>query len=191
MITFYCKDCHERIVVDDSKAGKAHVCPLCGITLRVPGGQSTAVAKIEPVPARPVAPTVVQSVADQADLYQPVQIMPHGPQPPTVVVIQQPMQIPANTPETQSLTGAGEDSRGLATASLIVSVVALLFFCPLCILTLIFGGIVWHRALTRPELTGGRGMALASVIVSLVGVGFMSFAVAVWSIILRAIWGWA
>lgn len=188
MITFYCKDCRERIVVDDSKAGKAHVCPLCGTTLRVPGGQSTAVATVAPPQARPIAPTVVQPVPSQSDLYQPLQ--PQAPsQMPAVVVIQQPAPVEPVVQDQQLPTGAAEDNRGLATASLIVSVVALLFCCPLCLLTLIFGGTVWYRASTRPELTSSRGLALASVIVSLAGVGFMSFIVAVWGVILRTLSG--
>lgn len=86
MITFYCTNCNERIVVDDAKAGKAHVCPLCNKTLRVPGGQTTAVVAAKPEPVAPPA-----TAPPQQPVYAQPLIYPQGPQQqPTVVVIQQP-----------------------------------------------------------------------------------------------------
>lgn len=61
MITFYCKDCRERIVVDDSKAGKAHVCPLCGASLRVP---AEALVVVPPPPPQPSPPKPLRIPTD-------------------------------------------------------------------------------------------------------------------------------
>lgn len=62
MITFYCKDCRERIVVDDSKAGKAHVCPLCGASLQVPAPAVSTPQVTVTVLQSVTAPTPVEAV---------------------------------------------------------------------------------------------------------------------------------
>lgn len=54
MIRYSCPDCGERIQVDDSKAGRAHACPLCGRSTLVPGERPAERVPQGTPPARPV-----------------------------------------------------------------------------------------------------------------------------------------
>lgn len=139
-INFKCAKCGEIIKADDRDVGKQGVCPACGDNVSIPGPGSSAAPAPSPSPVTvPLAPAAPAA--------------------------------PAPTP--RALRPPRKETSGFAIAGLVCGILSLPgFMCGgfiLGIIGTVLSVVARHRIRRNPDRWEGDGLAVAGLIVSIVG----------------------
>ncbi len=179
MPVFSCSGCDKRLSIGEEFSGRQIQCPYCGKSVTAPSLEL------------PVAEEVGQAIhGDRPALGELAAALrqPAPAAPPRSPARGQAMRGPAyRRGAAGGYVGTNiryaERTSGLAIASMIMGILSLISYClgPLFgILALIFGSISMSTISRTPGL-GGRGMALAGIIMGLIGAALwgLSFAVGI------------
>jgi len=173
-IEFRCTQCNRLLRTPDDAAGRNATCPQCGATLTIPTpGEGAATPPAEPGPGPPASSGEPSPFGSS--------VPPPGPQP-SPSPFSSPTQ-PSEYEYQQAPAAGGTD--GKAIASLVLGIASLIMWCcpfvglPIAGIGLALGII----ARKGPN----RGMAIAGVVLSTVGV-LLAIAMFILNIILF-VWG--
>lgn len=160
---FACPNCGQHLLGDVGYAGRQMTCPTCKVVFVVPQPTETSVLRTDsmrvahPSPAAHAAPPAVHAgVARPAA----VRAAAPGPEPaPTA-----PAAVPASVP------GARRKTNALAIVSLVCGI---LYLCGIGSIVAVVCGHLARSQIARDPGQGGKGLALAGLILGYVGVGLV------------------
>ena len=179
-IEFRCTQCNRLLRTPDDAAGRTATCPQCGATLTIPTpGEGAAAPPAEPEPAPPASSGEPSPFGSSVP--PPGAGETPGPQP-APSPFASPTQ-PSGYEYQQAPAARGTD--GKAVASLVLGIASLIMWCcPLIGLPIAGTGLILGIVARKGP---NRGMAIAGVVLSAVGV-LLAIAMFILNIILF-VWG--